>query len=103
MAMTTANADTRHRAPIGGPWNPQVWRIRKEMQERFSDKLSMEEIATFAYDQGAIMAEMLAELEHAHDMIKHYLKAGYLPHMSAEEAEQLVRNPDSAIRKARGA
>jgi len=50
----------------------------------------------------AAAPELLAELEHAHDMIKHYLKCGYLPHMSAEEAEQLVRNPDSAIRKARG-
>jgi hypothetical protein len=31
------------------PWNPEVERIRKAMMERFSDKLSMEEIAEFAY------------------------------------------------------
>lgn len=50
----------------------------------------------------AAAPQLLSELEHAHDMIKHYLKAGYLPQMSAEEAEQLVRNPDGAIKKARG-
>lgn len=50
----------------------------------------------------AAAPELLTELEHAHGMIKHYLKCGYLPHMSAEEAEQLVRNTDSVILKARG-
>jgi hypothetical protein len=31
------------------PWNPSVEPIRTEMMRRFSDKLSMEEIADFAY------------------------------------------------------
>jgi hypothetical protein len=35
------------------PWNPEVERIRKSMMERFSDKLSMEEIAEFAYSFAA--------------------------------------------------
>jgi len=33
-------------------WTPEVERLRKAMMERFSDKLTMEEIAEFAYFMG---------------------------------------------------
>lgn len=32
------------------PWNPEIERVRKELMKRFSGKLSMEEIASFAYE-----------------------------------------------------
>lgn len=38
------------------PWTPLVEAVRREMQSRFSDKLSMEEIASCAYAIGSVPA-----------------------------------------------
>ena len=43
-------------------WKPEVEVIRKAMMERFSDKLSMEEIADFAYSLAEHAKEQSAQI-----------------------------------------
>lgn len=45
------------------PWTPTVENIRTEMMRRFSDKLSMEEIASFAYEFAPVIESALVGMQ----------------------------------------